>query len=118
MRQDIPNSPNRGSSSFQQIVGAFMSQDGLPFSGVLTNERIEQVFARHGGLLGQHGVYSTPIVLRAFLSQVLQILGTHNLIRVIFRFGTSLLRFQHRPTIPSSRARNRRQHRITPLRWP
>ena len=34
--QDIPNSPNRGSSSFQQIVGAFMGQDALPFSDVLT----------------------------------------------------------------------------------
>ena len=44
----------------------------LPFSDVLTSERIEQAFARHGGLFGQHGVYSTPIVLWAFLSQVLR----------------------------------------------
>jgi len=72
MRQDIPNSPNRGSSNFQQIVGAFIGQDALPFSDVLTSERIEQAFARHGGLFGQHGVYSTPIVLWAFLSQVLR----------------------------------------------
>lgn len=72
MRQDIPNSPNRGSSSFQQIVNAFMAQEGLPFAEVLTQDRIEQAFARHEGLFGQHGVYSTPIVLWAFLSQVLR----------------------------------------------
>jgi hypothetical protein len=72
MRQDIPNSPNRGTTNFQQIADAFMAQDALPFSDVLTDERIEQAFARHGGLFGQHGVYSTPIVLWAFLSQVLR----------------------------------------------
>ena len=66
MRQDIPNSPNRGTTNFQQIADAFMAQDALPFSDVLTDERIEQAFARHGGLFGQHGVYSTPIVLWAF----------------------------------------------------
>ena len=72
MRQDIPDSSNHGSSSFQQIVDAFMAQDGLPFAGVLTQERIEHAFARHDGLFGQYGVYSTPIVLWAFLSQVLR----------------------------------------------
>ena len=72
MRHDIPNSPRRGSSSFQQVVDAFMVQDGLPFSGVLSGERIERAFARHDGLFGEHGVYSTAIVLWAFLSQVLR----------------------------------------------
>ena len=72
MRQDIPTSPNRGSSSFQQIVNAFMAQEGLPFAEVLTQDRIEQAFARHEGLFGQHGVYSAPILLWALLSQVLR----------------------------------------------
>ena len=72
MRQDIPNSPNRGSGSFQQIVDAFMAQDGLPFADVLSSERIEQTFARQDGLFGQHGVYSAAVVLWAFLSQVLR----------------------------------------------
>ena len=72
MRQDIPDSPGRGSSSFRQIVDAFMTQGGLPFSNVVTEERIETTFARHDGLFGQHGVYSTAIVLWAFLSQVLR----------------------------------------------
>ncbi len=72
MRQDIPNSPAHGSSSFQQIVDAFMAEAGLPFADVLTKERIELAFARHDGLFGQHGVYSTALVLWAFLSQVLR----------------------------------------------
>jgi putative transposase len=49
-----------------------MAQDGLPFSDILAQERIERTFARHDGLFGQHGVYSTAIVLWAFLSQVLR----------------------------------------------
>jgi putative transposase len=72
MRQDIPNARNHRSSSFQQIVETFMAHDGLPFAGVLTPEQIEHAFARHDGLFGQHGVYSTAIVLWAFLSQVLR----------------------------------------------
>jgi putative transposase len=72
MRQDIPNSPNHGSTSFQKIADVFLAQDGLPFSNILTSEQIERAFARNNGLFGQHGVYSTPIVLWAFLSQVLK----------------------------------------------
>jgi hypothetical protein len=72
MRQDIPNSPNRGSITFQQIADAFLAQDGLPFSDVLPGEQIERAFARKDGLFAQHGVYSTTIVLWAFLSQVLR----------------------------------------------
>ena len=72
MRQDIPDSPNRGSSSFQRITDGFLAQDGLPFSEIVTAERIEQVFARHDGLFAKDDVYSTPVVLWAFLSQVLR----------------------------------------------
>jgi putative transposase len=72
MREDIPDSPNRGSGSFQQIAEAFLTQDRLPFAGVLASKRIEQVFTRHDAIFGQHGVYSTAIVLWAFLSQVLR----------------------------------------------
>ena len=72
MRQAIPNSPNRGSITFQQIADVFLAQDGLPFSDVLRSEQIERAFARNDGLFGQRGVYSTAIVLWAFLSQVLR----------------------------------------------
>ncbi len=72
MREHIPDSPNGGSSSFQQIVEAFLAHDGLPFADVLTGERIERAFGRHDALFGRHGVYSTAIVLWAFLSQLLR----------------------------------------------
>ena len=56
MREHIPDSPNGGSSSFQQIVEAFLAHDGLPFADVLTGERIERAFGRHDALFRQHGV--------------------------------------------------------------
>ena len=72
MREDIPNSPVRGSITFQQIADAFLARHGLPFADVLTSEQVERAFARNNGLFGQHGVYSTAIVLWAFLSQLLR----------------------------------------------
>ncbi len=53
-------------------MNGFLNAPGLPFSNILTAERIREVFARHGGLFGEHGIYSTVIVLWAFLSQVLR----------------------------------------------
>jgi hypothetical protein len=72
MRQDIPNSPNHGSGNFQQITDAFLAQDGLPFSEIVSEEKIAEVFGRNDGLFGEHGIYSTVIVLWSFLSQVLR----------------------------------------------
>ena len=72
MREDIPSSRNHGSGSYQQIVEAFLAYEGLPFVDVLSSEQIERAFARHDGIFGQRGVYSTATVLWAFLSQVLR----------------------------------------------
>lgn len=72
MSEGIPENAGSHSTSFRQISDAFLSQDGLPFSEVLTAEKIQDVFGRNDGLFGMHGVYSTVIVLWAFLSQVLK----------------------------------------------
>ncbi len=72
MATEIPNSPRRNSSSFQIIVDAFLSGEGLPFADVLSSERIERVFAKHDCLFGMRGVYSTAIMVWSFLSQVLR----------------------------------------------
>ncbi|MGB3127680.1 MAG: IS4 family transposase [Pseudomonas sp.] len=72
MAVDIPNSPHRGSGRFQKVVDAFLSSPGLPFAEILSAERIERIFARHGCLFGQHGVYTTAIMVWSFLSQVLR----------------------------------------------
>lgn len=72
MASVIPNSPDRGSRSFQRVIDAFLAGEGLPFAGILVAERIERIFAKHGCLFGLQGVYNTSIVVWAFLSQVLR----------------------------------------------
>ena len=68
----IPNSNNSRSDNFQQLTDAFLSQPGLPFADVLSTERIQRIFPKHGNLFGGVGVYSTPVVLWAFLGEVLR----------------------------------------------
>jgi putative transposase len=68
----IPDSRRPNSSSFQKVVAAFLSGEGLPFAEILSAARIERIFRKHGGLFGLHGVYTTAIVVWSFLSQVLR----------------------------------------------
>jgi hypothetical protein len=49
-----------------------LSAPGLPFANVLSAERIERIFAKHGCRFGLHGVYTTAIMVWSFLSQVLR----------------------------------------------
>src|SRR5262245_27069908 len=72
MASEIPDSPRQGSRSFQLVVAAFLSRAGLPFAAVLDAKRIERVFARHGGLFGQNGIYTTAVMVWSFLAQVLR----------------------------------------------
>lgn len=72
MATEIPHSPDRGSRRFQKVVDVFLAGPGLPFAEILSAERIERIFARHDGLFGQHGVYTTAIMVWSFLSQVLR----------------------------------------------
>jgi putative transposase len=72
MAASIPNSPRRDSRSFQKIVDGFLGGEGLPFATVLSAERIERIFQKHGCLFGLHGVYTTAIMVWSFLSQVLR----------------------------------------------
>jgi putative transposase len=72
MAASIPGSPRRGSRSFQKVADAFLAREGLPFAGILSAERIERIFARHGCLFGLRGVYTAAIMVWSFLSQVLR----------------------------------------------
>lgn len=72
MAAGIPNSPQRGSSRFQKVADAFLAGPGLPFANILSAQRIERIFAKHGGLFGWHGVYTTSVMVWSFLSQVLR----------------------------------------------
>ncbi len=59
-------------SSFQTIAKSFLQQPGLPFAEVLSADAIERAFAEHDGLFAADDIYSTPVVLWAFLAQTLQ----------------------------------------------
>lgn len=72
MATSIPNSPGGDSSSFHKIVDSFLSTEGLPFAGILPADRIRTIFAKHDGLFGMDAIYSTSVVLWAFLAQVLR----------------------------------------------
>jgi len=68
----IPESRDGGTGKFQKVVAAFLTQPGLPFASVLSAERVERVFAKHGNLFGVDSIYSTVLVVWAFLGQVLR----------------------------------------------
>jgi len=68
----IPTEGHGGRVDFGQVVEAFLLRPGLPFAEVLSAERIERIFARHGNLFGLDRVYSTMLIVWAFLGQVLR----------------------------------------------
>jgi hypothetical protein len=70
--RNISREDGRGSGGFQRIVDAFLLQPGLPFAEVLSAERIERVFAKHGNLFGLGAIYSTALVVWSFVGQVLR----------------------------------------------
>ncbi len=61
------------SRRFRLVLSSFMQRDGLPFCDVLTEEQIRDTFEREGGTFAQEedDVYTPPLTLWAFLSQVL-----------------------------------------------
>lgn len=69
---DVPDFRNRGSRDFRRIVDVFLLQPDLPFANVLSADRIERIFKKHGNLFGVGRIYSTAVVLWSFLSQVLR----------------------------------------------
>jgi hypothetical protein len=60
------------SNRFDAVAEPFLQQPGLPFAEVLSASAIERAFADNGALFAQEDVFSTQIVLWAFLAQVLK----------------------------------------------
>jgi putative transposase len=58
---------------FRLVLASFLQQPGLPFADVLPAERIQTVFDEEGVSFaeGDQNVYTPPVTLWAFLSQVL-----------------------------------------------
>jgi len=69
--RSVPDFHDQRGSGFRRIAEAFLSQPGLPFTRLLSAERIEHVFTEHGNLFGGP-VYSTAIMVWSFLGQVLR----------------------------------------------
>ncbi len=59
-------------SDFSVIADSFLHASGLPFASVFHAEAIERVFPEEESLFGQGDIFSTPIVLWAFLAQTLR----------------------------------------------
>jgi len=59
-------------NDFSLIAESFLKEPGLPLAGVLDGESIERVFREEDALFGQDDIYSTPVVLWAFLAQMLR----------------------------------------------
>ena len=69
---NIVASPRRRSKNgFDAVASPFLQDEGLPFSDVLSAEWIERVFREEDALFGQGDLFSTQIVLWAFLAQTL-----------------------------------------------
>lgn len=72
MEGNIPGSDDRRNAGFHKIVDAFFASEALPFSKILSAERIQRCFDKHRCSFGLHGVYTTAIMLWSFLGQVLR----------------------------------------------
>jgi len=59
MRQPISDSGASGNAGFQTAVDGFLLQPGLTFATVVTAEKINYIFRKHGRLFGGNGIYST-----------------------------------------------------------
>jgi len=61
-------------NAFRTVAEPFLQAAGLPFAKVLSAEQIEEAFAARDALFGQEPdeVFSTPLVLWAFLAQTLR----------------------------------------------
>jgi putative transposase len=68
----LSTSRSRGKKDFAVIADSFLHDPGLPFASVLDSAAIERVFREEEALFGQDDLYSTQIVLWAFLAQTLR----------------------------------------------
>lgn len=59
-------------NEFDAVAQPFLQGEGLPFADVLDAESIQRVFREEDALFGQDDIFSTEIVLWAFLAQTLR----------------------------------------------
>ena len=64
--------PTSHKNEFQLISESFLQSEGLPFAEVLDADSIKRAFRQEGALFAQDDIFSTEIVLWAFLAQSLR----------------------------------------------
>ncbi len=97
----IPFQPPRRSFDFNNSVAGFLSQPGLPFSEIVSAKQIRSVFAKHQGMFGR--IYTTAIVLWAFMSQVLRDGKEAACQSAVSRIGSHLQMTTHENVDPDTR---------------
>ena len=70
--RSVSDFPKHSTSDFGRVVEGFLLRPGLPFADVLSAERVERIFKKHGNLFGVGKIYSTVVVLWSFISQALR----------------------------------------------
>ncbi|MEA1938272.1 MAG: IS4 family transposase [Pseudomonadota bacterium] len=68
----VTQPPPTGKTNFHDTLAPFIQQDGLPFADVLPAAAVEQAFRDCDGLFATDSIFSTPVVLWAFLAQALR----------------------------------------------
>jgi hypothetical protein len=68
----LAKSPTPIKNGFDVIANPFLQEAGLPFTSVLDAESIRRTFREEEALFGQDDIFSTEIVLWAFLAQTLR----------------------------------------------
>jgi hypothetical protein len=70
--ESLPSFEPGRSLGFEKIVRSMLGCDGLPFSDVLSVERIQRVFSKHDNLFALDGIYTTAVMVWPLLGQVLR----------------------------------------------
>jgi hypothetical protein len=68
----LPTPQRMGNQDFAVIADSFLHDPGLPFASVLDAGSIRRVFREEDALFGETDMFSTQIVLWAFLAQTLR----------------------------------------------
>jgi len=89
--------PARIKNRFDVIANPFLSDPGLPFASVLDAESIRRAFHEEEALFGQEDIFSTEIVLWAFLAQTLRDGKGVACSAAVADIATYLLQTGHRP---------------------
>ena len=58
---------NAGKAGFGQVAASFLDQSGLPFADILNAGDIASAFDKRDAMFATDAIYSTPLVLWAFL---------------------------------------------------